>query len=71
MAKSKEKNPLEDYRSMKDDILNDSIEESVLRLKKLKFSHAVNPIENPMTIRATRRMIARMKTEQHKRDLEA
>lgn len=71
MAKSKEKNPLEDYRSMNDDILADRIDETVMRLKKLKFSHAVNPIENPMSIRVARRMVARLKTEQHKRDLEA
>lgn len=69
MAKSKQNNPLEDYRNMSDDALNDHIEEHSLQLKKMKFSHAVNPIENPMTIRSTRRMIARLKTEQHKRAL--
>lgn len=69
MAKSKKENPLEDYRNMSDEALSDHIEEASVRLKKLQFSHAVNPIENPMTIRATRRLIARLKTEQHKRAL--
>jgi large subunit ribosomal protein L29 len=69
MAKSKQKNPLEDYRGMSDEALNDHIEDFSLQLKKMQFSHAVNPIENPMTIRTTRRMIARLKTEQHKRAL--
>jgi len=69
MAKSKKANQLEDYRSMSDEALMDHIEEAELRLKKMKFAHAVNPIENPMTIRATRREIARLKTEEHKRAL--
>lgn len=67
MAKKASK--LEDYRSLGDDVLNDRIEEEKLRLKKMKFSHAINPIENPMAIRSARRVIARLKTEQHKRDL--
>lgn len=67
MAKKASK--LEDYRSLGDDVLNDRIEEEKLRLKKMKFSHAINPIENPMAIRNARRVVARLKTEQHKRDL--
>lgn len=31
-------------------------------LIKLKFAHAISPIENPMKIRENRRMIARIKT---------
>ena len=30
---------------------------------KLKFAHAISPIENPMKIRASKKMIARLKTE--------
>jgi large subunit ribosomal protein L29 len=37
--------------------------EEETRLLKLKFAHAVSPIENPMRIRNTRRLIARLKTE--------
>jgi len=40
-----------------------------LRLKKTKFSHAVNPIDNPLSIKTQRRAIARLKTEQRKRAL--
>lgn len=29
-------------------------------LTKLKFAHAITPIENPMKIKETRRMIARL-----------
>ena len=30
---------------------------------KLTFSHAITPIENPMKIRAARKLIARLETE--------
>jgi large subunit ribosomal protein L29 len=66
MAKSKAAK-VEDYRSLSNEALNDKIGEESLRLKKTKFSHAVNPIENPMIIRSIRRTIAKMKTEQRKR----
>jgi len=39
-------------------------------LHKLKLTHTISQIENPMTIRHTRRSIARMKTELRKRQLE-
>jgi large subunit ribosomal protein L29 len=32
-------------------------------LKKLEFNHAVTPLDNPGTIRAKRRNVARMLTE--------
>lgn len=37
-------------------------------LKKLRFAHAVSPIENPMKIREARKRIARLKTELTKRN---
>ena len=40
-----------------------------MQLKKLEFNHVVNPIENPLVIRATRRNIARINTEQRRRTL--
>jgi large subunit ribosomal protein L29 len=68
MAKSKKAN-VDDYRSLDNEALTAKIAEEELRLKKLHFSHSVNPIENPLSIRGLRRTIARMKTEQHKRTL--
>jgi large subunit ribosomal protein L29 len=38
------------------------IKEDELRLKKLEFTHAISPLENPMSIRALRKDIARLKT---------
>ena len=51
--------------SMKD--LNEAdlkarIQEDELRLKKLEFAHAISPLENPMSIRALRKDVARLKT---------
>ena len=43
------------------------INEDELRLKKLEFAHAISPLENPMSIRALRKDIARLKTELQKR----
>jgi large subunit ribosomal protein L29 len=38
------------------------IKEDELRLKKLKFAHAISPVESPVTIRLLRKDIARLKT---------
>lgn len=57
----------DDYRSLDDQALTDHISEEEMRLKKLRFSHAVNPIENPLSIRTLRRRIAKLKTEQRAR----
>lgn len=34
-------------------------------LKKMKFAHAISPIENPMQIRVARKEIARLLTEKN------
>jgi large subunit ribosomal protein L29 len=58
-----------DLKAFSDQELKDKISEEQLRLKKITFSHAITPIENPMSIRALRRQIAQLKTEQRKREL--
>ena len=45
------------------------IKEDELRLKKLKFAHAISPLESPVTIRLLRKDIARLKTELTKRKI--
>jgi large subunit ribosomal protein L29 len=47
------------------------IQDDEVRLKKLSFSHAISPLENPMTIRALRRELARLKTLLQQREAEA
>ena len=68
MANKKTKKT-DDYRSIGDDALESKIGDEELRLKRMKFSHAVNPIENPLAIKQLRRQVARLKTEQRKREL--
>ncbi len=48
--------------------LQQTLVEEQDRLLKLKFAHAVSPIENPMRIRNTRRLIARLMTELSAKD---
>ncbi len=54
-------------KSMSEQDLKSRIEEDQLRLKKLKFAHAVSPLENPMSIRDVRKDLARTKTELRKK----
>jgi len=68
MAKAT-KAKVDDYRSLDNEALNEKISDDEMRLKRTKFSHAVNPIENPLSIKTQRRAIARLKTEQRKRAL--
>jgi len=42
--------------------LQTKVGEERTRLQKLRFGHAVTPLENPNVIRATRKVIARMMT---------
>ncbi len=56
-------------KEMSEADLKSRIEEDELRVKKLKFAHAVSPIENPMNIRAVRKDLARIKTELRKKQL--
>ena len=45
------------------------IQEDEMRLKKQEFAHAITPLENPMSIRALRKELARLKTELQKKNL--
>ena len=56
-------------REMSESDLENRITEDKLRLKKLKFAHAVSPLENPMSIRDIRKDIARTTTELRKKQL--
>jgi large subunit ribosomal protein L29 len=49
-------------KDMNENDLKARIQEDELRLKKLEFAHAISPLENPMSIRALRRDLARLKT---------
>ena len=48
--------------------LNDLLITERERLVKMKMSHAVSPLENPMQIKFSRRIIARIMTELSRRN---
>ncbi len=56
-------------KDMSEQDLQSRISEDELRLKKLKFAHAVSPLENPMSIRDLRKDLARVKTALSKKQL--
>ena len=47
--------------------LNDLLDSERERLVKLKMSHAVSPLENPLSIKFARKEVARIMTELSKR----
>ena len=49
--------------------LVERIEAEVAKYNQMNLNHAISPLENPSQINATRRDIARMKTELHQRVL--
>ena len=66
---AKNKNKKQDLGALSAEDVLKQIEETDLRLKKMTFSHAITPIENPMSIRILRREIARLKTQQTRIEL--
>jgi large subunit ribosomal protein L29 len=50
--------------------LLERLEEESKQLVKLRLNHSVSPLENPNKIKAYRKIIARIKTELRKRELE-
>jgi large subunit ribosomal protein L29 len=51
--------------------LTAKIKEDEMRMKKLTFTHALSPLENPQSIRSLRRDIARLKTQLRKMQIGA
>lgn len=66
---AKKTNKKQDISAMSAQDILSKIQESELQLKKMEFSHAITPIDNPMSIRTLRREIARLKTQQRKLQL--
>lgn len=52
-----------EIKSLTTDELKGRIAAEKANLNQLKFNHALSPLDNPMSIKATRRDIARMMTE--------
>lgn len=59
------KNP--EIRELSDKELNVRIKDERVMFTKLKFGHAISPVENPNKIKGTKKLIARLLTEQKRR----
>lgn len=57
-----------DIRALNVNELKEKILSEKESLRKLQFAHEVSAIENPMKIRETRRLIARLNTELRQRE---
>ena len=60
-----------DIKDLSVDDLTEKLQEQKSVLSKMKLSHAVSPVENPMQIKQVRRTVARLHTELRKRELQA
>ena len=49
--------------------LSDKINVEKEALRKMQFAHQVTAIENPMKLRESRKLVARLKTEQRAKEL--
>ncbi|HNR19793.1 MAG TPA: 50S ribosomal protein L29 [Bacteroidia bacterium] len=56
-----------ELRDLTTDEIRVRISEEKESLQKMKMSHAVSPIDNPLKMRSTRKLIARLKTEFNQR----
>jgi large subunit ribosomal protein L29 len=52
-----------EIKDMSQSDLIDKLEVETKSLHKMKFSHGLSQVENPLVIREKRRLIARLKTE--------
>ena len=60
---------IKEVRELETKDLAEKIEAEVVKYNQMKLNHAITPMENPSEIKATRRDIARMKTELRQREL--
>lgn len=56
-------------KEMKIEEIEERLQLEAEQYEKMKFNHTVSQLENPLTLRAKRRTIARLKTELRKREL--
>jgi large subunit ribosomal protein L29 len=60
---------IKEVRELETKDLVERIETEVAKYNQMKLNHSVTPLENPSLIKASRRDIARMKSELHQREL--
>lgn len=59
-----------EIRALTDAELQQKIASEQETLQKLKFAHAISPIENPIKIKETKKLIARLHTALRAKELE-
>ena len=59
----------QEIRALTDEELQEQLQAEKENLQRLRFAHAISPIENPMKIKESRRFVARLKTEIRAREL--
>lgn len=52
-----------DIKNLSAEELKSKVAEFEANMEKMKLNHSITPLENPLTLRSTRREIARMKTQ--------
>ena len=60
----------QEMKSLTDEDLANELNETQVNYAKLKYDHGIQGIENPLVIREMRRDIARLKTEQRRREVD-
>lgn len=60
---------ISEIRTLSLDEIKERIAAEEQNMQKLKFAHAISPIENPMKIKESRKTIARLKTELKAKEL--
>jgi len=59
----------EEIKEVSTQDLKDRLEKMETEYRQLKINHSISPIDNPAKITADRKMIARVKTELRRREL--
>ena len=59
----------EEIKALSQEELRERLATEKENLHRLKFAHAISPIENPMKIRETRKFIARLANELRGKEL--
>ncbi|MBF9251906.1 50S ribosomal protein L29 [Pontibacter sp. 172403-2] len=60
-----------EIKALSGEELTERLNSERLNMQNLRFAHAISPLENPMKVRETKRLIARLKTEARRREIEA
>ena len=56
-----------DLKGLSADALKEQIKTEQAQGQQLRFAHAISPLENPARLKANRKTIARLLTEQNRR----